>query len=550
MSTSSTTTTTTRLRRRRLSTPSVRQHSRIPICQPLSLSLEALDLSSASPTQALASLRFLVLTYLADLERWLSQLESPDLETWRAKGELTVEEARQWAKTALEMLDSIRADVYSHLPEFHLADISVENLVKTHLPDLPNVPTLRSHLPDMPDVRVHLPDMPNMRAHLPDFMTSKFDDVRTRFNDLDFDVPLSFVPTLKDRLHSLRSHLSTIELSSKLVMPSSLAPSTMLSDLLDGLLSSDLLSDLLKSAPEQLFEENVFEKTAEEIARAVKRSLQGVRLITSADLPQPWRNNPFVLDGYRFIPLERWPLILLSLFAFHNETLNIHTHLIPFILWGASFIPFVDTSSLKETPERLFMGFALLCLFSSVVWHTMVGCAHHRSVEVCAQIDYVGIGWLISASVGTVVYYGFQCNPSVGNIFLVFCFLTGLAGNICPFMDWFNQYEYRLWRIVFFLALAFSAVAPLAALAVLHSTREMFAFMAPVVPSLISYVVGLLFYASHVPERFFSEKWRRRMDMCGGGSHSIWHCFIVLAVSQHKAAINALKAGIKCPVRV
>jgi len=178
---------------------------------------------------------------------------------------------------------------------------------------------------------------------------------------------------LQDHLHNLRSHLSAIELPSKLGMPSSLAPSTMLSDLLDGLLSSELLLDLLKSAPEELLEENVFEKTAEDIARAVKSSLQGVRLITSADLPHPWRNNPFVLDGYRFIPLDRWPLILFSLFAFHNETLNIHTHLIPFVLWGASFIPFVESSSLVETPERLFMGFALLCLFSSVIWHTMAG---------------------------------------------------------------------------------------------------------------------------------------------------------------------------------
>jgi len=133
-------------------------------------------------------------------------------------------------------------------------------------------------------------------------------------------------------------------------------------------------------------------------------------------------------------------------------------------------------------------------------------------------------------------------------MFLALCFLTGLAGNICPFMDWFNQYEYRGWRIVFFLTLAFSAVAPLAGLAIQHSTREMFAFISPVVPSLISYVIGLLFYATHVPERFFSEKWRRRLDVCGGGSHSIWHCFIVLAVSQHKAAIQPMKAGIQCVV--
>jgi hypothetical protein len=51
---------------------------------------------------------------------------------------------------------------------------------------------------------------------------------------------------------------------------------------------------------------------------------------------------------------------------------------------------------------------------------------------------------LISASVGTVVHYGFQCHPNLGKAFLMCCFLTGLAGNVFPFMNWFNQYKYRV----------------------------------------------------------------------------------------------------------
>ena len=110
------------------------------------------------------------------------------------------------------------------------------------------------------------------------------------------------------------------------------------------------------------------------------------------------------------------------------------------------------------------MAFALLCLFFSAVWHTMSGCADPTSMEFCARIDYVGIGWyvpsplfqntkcschpirrLISASIGTIVYYGFQhCYPRVGHAFLCLCFLTGLAGNIFPFMAWFNQHKYRV----------------------------------------------------------------------------------------------------------
>ncbi|KAK7472932.1 inc metabolism membrane protein [Stygiomarasmius scandens] len=527
-----------RRNRRRQSTPVIRNSPHLRFCKPLPPSLEALDLSpDSSPSQTLASLRFLVLSYIADVERRLSALESPDLDSWITKGESTLEETSQRVKTTLDMLESLRDDVCFHLPEFHLSDISIETL-RSHLPDLPDVPSInnvRSHLPDMPDVLHRFPDFQDMR--------SKLDDVRTRFNDMDFHKPLDFIPTLSERLKSLQSHLAATE------MPSGLRThSSMLFDLVDSLLSSELVSDILHSAPDLAEGEEMFERAAREVAHAVKRSFQGVHLISYSDLPEQWRNNPFVTRGYRFIPIERWPLILMSLFAFHNEFLNIHTHLIPGLLWLLNSIPFINPSGQADMPEQLFMAFALLCLFSSVIWHTMAGCAHSASMEFCARVDYVGIGWLISASVGTVVHYGFQCHPALGNYFLGLCFLTGLAGNICPFTDWFNRAEYRGWRIVFFLSLAFSSLAPLATLAILHSVREMLDFMAPVVPSLVSYLIGLAFYASHVPERFLPQRWSSKLDIIGGGSHCIWHCFIVLAVSQHKAAIQMIKDGIQCSV--
>jgi predicted membrane channel-forming protein YqfA (hemolysin III family) len=78
---------------------------------------------------------------------------------------------------------------------------------------------------------------------------------------------------------------------------------------------------------------------------------------------------------------------------------NIHTHLIPFLLWGINLLTLVltvpDHADAFDVPEILFMCFALMCLSSSAIWHTMSGCADHRSVELCARIDYVGIGWCV-----------------------------------------------------------------------------------------------------------------------------------------------------------
>lgn len=64
-------------------------------------------------------------------------------------------------------------------------------------------------------------------------------------------------------------------------------------------------------------------------------------------------------------------------------------------------------------------------------------------------MELIKVHRLISASVGTVVHYGFQCHPRIEQFFLTCCFLTGLAGNVFPFMDWFNEVKYRVRFILY-----------------------------------------------------------------------------------------------------
>jgi len=182
---------------------------------------------------------------------------------------------------------------------------------------------------------------------------------------------------------------------------------------------------------------------------------------------------------------------------------------------------------------------------------------------MCARMDYVGIGWLISASVGTVVHYGLYCHEIPRVLFLSLCVASAVLGTIFPFMNWFNKFEYRLYRIAFFLGLALSAVAPLAYIVCMYGFWEMFFFISPVFPSLASYLIGLSFYATHFPECLFAARARTSsdhsiwswIDRLGGGSHAIWHGFIVLAISQHRNALSSLEEGISgvlkaggCPV--
>ncbi|KAG8755876.1 hypothetical protein FRC12_010747, partial [Ceratobasidium sp. 428] len=300
-------------------------------------------------------------------------------------------------------------------------------------------------------------------------------------------------------------------------------------------------------------------------AIALRLSQGGKKLIRYCELPEKWRNNEFVEGGYRFIPSAKWPALIWSAFEMHNETVNIHTHLIPLLAilsvlpfswtqlahsWDLNTliptipllslpllpniptlhpslptfpsIPFspLPTSPADALPKFLFLLAAAACLACSTAWHTLAGCSDLWWLEAGARVDYVGIGWLISASVSGVMYYGFACQPGWMRVYISAAIATGIAGSILPFQGWFNERRNKKWRIAFFLVCACSAVVPLAHMSFRHSIGGMWGFIRPVVPSLASYLIGLVFYATHFPECCFPG-W---FDWAG--SHAIWHVFI------------------------
>lgn len=106
-----------------------------------------------------------------------------------------------------------------------------------------------------------------------------------------------------------------------------------------------------------------------------------------------------------FIPMSRWHLLVFSVFQFHNETANVWSHLLPLMFslasLSSSLAPFLKFArSSDDVPvdlaERVFTLFANICLLSSCFWHVMSGCAHRRTMETAARVDYVGIGWYVS----------------------------------------------------------------------------------------------------------------------------------------------------------
>jgi len=236
-----------------------------------------------------------VLSHLEELEASLSRVQSPiDMDSLKSSTEDAVEDVRAWVNDALDMLQQIRSDVCSHLPDLDL-DFSLENIV--------------SHLPDVNGVRSHLPDI-----NISDQVREKIDLIRSHLPDLPFQAPLDYIPVLTEHLDSLHTHLSSSEMN--FIVPP-VTPLFVLNEMLDKIVTSELYLNL-KSSEKAV--EDMLEKATHDVKVAVKRSLNGSKLIKYVDLPYEWRNNPFVHSGYRFIPIDKWPLIILSLFAIHNET--------------------------------------------------------------------------------------------------------------------------------------------------------------------------------------------------------------------------------------
>lgn len=269
---------------------------------------------------------------------------------------------------------------------------------------------------------------------------------------------------------------------------------------------------------------------------ACELAREGQELISYQALPTLWRNNDCIHTGYRFIPVRNWTTLLGSIFQIHNETGNIHTHLGGLLLVVALFwfTGSLDphTTTMDRWIQTLYLLAAAKCLMCSVSWHVMAGCADSQWFQCFACIDYTGISWLVAASLLTLVYNGFYCQPQLIALYSVGVFLLGLTMGVVPWASWFNDPKNRSLRISLFIFMALVGVVPFSHGAYLHGYGRMYTFFAPVFPSLASYVAGVVVYAMRFPEKY----WPGRFDLVGH-SHQTWHVAIVLAIALHYRAI-------------
>lgn len=272
-------------------------------------------------------------------------------------------------------------------------------------------------------------------------------------------------------------------------------------------------------------------------------------LYTYDQIPTHLFDNPYILTGYR-MGYSTF-MCLHSIFSLHNETLNIWTHLLGFVLFVIvivfSFIsvllPGYDHKNKESDADLLissrsnwmtFLVFGaysfgcLICLLCSTAFHTLLP---HKNMSVYGwahALDYFGITFLVVGSFLPFCYFCFACEPFWQVSYLIMISVFGIIGLLGPFFRHWVQKQYSRPKIFFYICMVGSGLFPITHMYVFFPGNVVSFVLEGLFLMLTLYAVGLFIYVFQIPEFFFPGKFDLYLS-----SHQIWHVFVLAAAFVH-----------------
>ncbi|XP_064833545.1 progestin and adipoQ receptor family member 3b isoform X3 [Oncorhynchus masou masou] len=192
---------------------------------------------------------------------------------------------------------------------------------------------------------------------------------------------------------------------------------------------------------------------------------RGIRLYTFEQIPLFLKENPYITDGYRAHLTSK--LCLKSIFVLSNETVNIWTHLLGFLLFfllGVNDMSTVLPASGANREDYVIYCIGLfcfqVCMLCSVGYH-LFSC--HRSEKTCHRwlaLDYAGISVGILGCYIPGVFYAFYCNIFWRQVYLVIVLALILAIFSAQIHPHYLSKEWQHLRTVIFCSVAGYGVIP------------------------------------------------------------------------------------------
>ncbi|XP_052314370.1 progestin and adipoQ receptor family member 3-like isoform X2 [Oncorhynchus keta] len=240
---------------------------------------------------------------------------------------------------------------------------------------------------------------------------------------------------------------------------------------------------------------------------------RGIRLYTFEQIPLFLKENPYITDGYRAHLTSK--LCLKSIFVLSNETVNIWTHLLGFLLFfllGVNDMSTVLPASGANREDYVIYCIGLfcfqVCMLCSVGYH-LFSC--HRSEKTCHRwlaLDYAGISVGILGCYIPGVFYAFYCNIFWRQVYVVIVLALILAIFSAQIHPHYLSKEWQHLRTVIFCSVAGYGVIPAVHWVWLNggfSSAVVQLFLPRVIVMYLIAGAAFLFYISKIPERCFPE---------------------------------------------
>ncbi|KAE8674324.1 Heptahelical transmembrane protein 1 [Hibiscus syriacus] len=298
-------------------------------------------------------------------------------------------------------------------------------------------------------------------------------------------------------------------------------------------------------------------------------------LVSYKELPEYMKDNEFILNYYRV----NWPLkeALFSIFRWHNETLNVWTHLLGFVLFLGLTVtnlievpqvsdliafftrslpmsgdinvshhsrdlfvrtmtlvdlkPESDVTSVTRWPFFVFLAGSMFCLLSSSICHLFSCHSQHLSRSLL-RLDFTGITTMIIASFFPPIYYAFECDTKWHFIYLGGITVLGLCTIVTLLSPALSTKKFRGFRALLFSSMALFGIIPgIHAVIINWSNPHRDVTLDYELTMAMFYLTGTLFYVSRIPERF-KPGWFDLADH----NHQIFHVLVVMGALAHYGA--------------